>query len=227
MAQRSNHDWVQALCGDWGDDAQRSAHQDLARYLYVVAYNYLRLRQADLYRLADFAAEELAALAEDFVQETLEKLARDQFTLLGRYNAAGNFTSWAAQVVRNQAAMELRKSYWTRRGPLPQAGGGEDNGSEAELAAELADPSGDVDPARQAQQQQVRDLVQRCIANLSERYRLAVLNCLGDDVSADAVARALHTTANAVYLIIQRAKRQLRTCLEQSGLDRSALAVFA
>ena len=79
---------------------------------------------------------------------------------------------------------------------------------------------------RQAQQQQVCDLVQRCLAGLSERYRLAVLNCLGDDVSADAVARALDTTANAVYLIIQRAKRQLRACLEQSGLDRSALAVF-
>jgi RNA polymerase sigma-70 factor (ECF subfamily) len=227
MAQRSNHDWVQALRGDCGDDAQRSAHQDLARYLYVVAYNYLRLRQADLYRLADFAAEELAALAEDFVQETLEKLARDGFALLGRYNAAGNFTSWAAQIVRNQAAMELRKSYWTRRSPLPQVGDSDDNGAEPARAAELADPSGDVDPARQAQQQQVRDLVQRCVDRLPERYRVAVLNCLGDDVSADAVARALGTTANAVYLIIQRAKRQLRGCLEQSGLDRSALAVFA
>lgn len=87
MTQRSNQDWVQELCGDRGDDAQRLAHQDLARYLYVEAYNYLRLRQADLYRLADFAAEELAALAQDFVQETLEKLARDDFALLGRYSA--------------------------------------------------------------------------------------------------------------------------------------------
>lgn len=227
MAQRSNYDWVQELCGDRGDDAQRLAHQDLARYLYVVAYNYLRLRQADLYRLADFAAEELAALAEDFVQETLEKLARDDFALLGRYSAGGNFTSWAAQIVRNQAAMELRKSYWTRRGPLPHAGDSDDNGADAGLAAELADLSYDVDPARRAQQQQVRDLVQRCVDHLTERYRVAVLNCLGDDVAADVVARALDTTANAVYLIIQRAKRQLRACLEQAGLDRSALAVFA
>lgn len=224
MTRRSNLDWMQALCGERGDDAQRAAHQDLARYLYVVAYNYLRLRQTDLYRLAEFAAEEMAALAEDFVQETLEKLARDQFALLSRYNATGSFTSWAAQIVRNQAAMELRKSYWTRRSSMPQAG---DNDAEAELTLELADPSGAADPVRHAQQQQVCDLVQRCLAGLSERYRVAVLNCLGDDVGADVVARALDTTANAVYLIIQRAKRQLRACLEQSGLDRSALAVFA
>ena len=69
--------------------------------------------------------------------------------------------------------------------------------------------------------------MQRCLAGLSERYRLAVVNCLGDDVPAEAVARTLDTTANAVYLIIQRAKRQLRRCLESAGIDRSVLAVFA
>lgn len=227
MGQRTNQAWVDELRGARGGDAQRQAHEDLARYLYVVAFNYLRLRQADLYRLADLAAEEMAALAQDFVQETLEKLARHDFALLASFGAAGNFTSWAAQIVRNQAAMELRKSYWTRRSPLPQAGAREADDDQAGLASELADPADEIDPARQAQQLQVRDLLQRCLARLSERYRLAVLNCLGDDVSADAVARALNTTANAVYLIIQRAKRQLRACLEQAGLDRSALAVFA
>jgi RNA polymerase sigma factor (sigma-70 family) len=227
MAQRSNTDWVRELQGECGGDAQRQAHLDLARYLYVVAFNYLRLRQSDLYRLADLAAEELAALAEDFVQETLEKLARDDFALLDRYSAAGNFTSWAAQIVRNQAAMELRKSYWTRRGPLPQAGANDDSDARPSLAVELADPTPASDPARRAQQTQVHTLMQHCLGRLSERYQVAVLNCLGDDVPADVVARALETTPNAVYLIIQRAKRQLRSCLEQSGLDRSVLALFA
>lgn len=227
MAQRNNLDWVRELRGEDGDQAQQAAHHDLARYLYVVAYNYLRLRQADLHRLTDFAAEELAALAEDFVQETLEKLARDRFALLGRYSADGNFTSWAAQIVRNQAAMELRKSYWTRRDSLPQPDAGDNSSAASELATELADTTAEADPVRQAQQGEVRALVQRCIARLSERYRLAVLNCLGDNVAAEVVARALGTTPNAVYLIIQRAKRQLRACLEQAGLDRSALAVFA
>lgn len=227
MGQRNNQAWVEELSGDCGGDAQRQAHEDLARYLYVVAYNYLRLRQGDLYRLADLAAEELAALAEDFVQETLEKLARDDFALLGRYSAVGNFTSWAAQIVRNQAAMELRKSYWTRRGPLPPAGANDDASAGSALAVELADPSPAIDPARRAQQEQIHELMQRCLARLSERYRVAVLNCLGEDVAAEVVAHALGTTPNAVYLIIQRAKRQLRACLEQRGLDRSALAVFA
>ena len=147
--------------------------------------------------------------------------------LLARYSAVGNFTSWAAQIVRNQAAMELRKSYWTRRAALPQADGADGEATSPALAWELADPASEADPARQAQQGQVHDLMQRCLGKLSERYRVAVLNYLGDDVAADVVAKVLETTPNAVYLIIQRAKRQLRACLERSGLDRSVLAVFA
>ena len=92
---------------------------------------------------------------------------------------------------------------------------------------ELADSSPAGDPARQAQQNAVHGQMQRCLERLSERYRLVVLNCLGDDINAEMVARQLDTTANAIYLIIQRAKRQLRACLEQAGLDRSVLALFS
>ena len=224
---RDNQEWVQELRGDRGGQQQEAAHCDLANYLYVVAYNYLRIRQADLRALAAFPVDDLSALAQDFVQETLEKLARNQFALLATYSGAGKFTSWAAQIVRNQAAQELRKSYWTRRNPLPASRDPDEDGAEPLLLQRLADTSDEADPARRAQQTQVAATLQGCLAGLSERYRLAVLNCLGDNVPAEAVARALDTTANAVYLIIQRAKRKLRQCLERAGLDKTVLAVFA
>ena len=224
---RDNQEWVQELRGDRGGKQQETAHCELANYLYVVAYNYLRIRQADLRALAAFPVDDLAALAQDFVQETLEKLARNQFALLATYSGAGKFTSWAAQIVRNQAAQELRKSYWTRRNPLPASSDPDEDGAEPLLLQRLADTSDEADPARRAQQTQVAATLQGCLAGLSERYRLAVLNCLGDNMPAEAVARALDTTANAVYLIIQRAKRKLRQCLERAGLDKTVLAVFA
>ena len=224
---RDNQEWVQELRGDRGGQQQEAAHCELANYLYVVAYNYLRIRQADLRALAAFPVDDLSALAQDFVQETLEKLARNQFALLATYSGAGKFTSWAAQIVRNQAAQELRKSYWTRRNPLPASSDPDEDGAEPLLLQRLADTSDEADPARRAQQTQVAATLQGCLAGLSERYRLAVLNCLGDNMPAEAVARALDTTANAVYLIIQRAKRKLRQCLERAGLDKTVLAVFA
>lgn len=226
MSKRSNEEWLRELRGHAGAPTQRQAHEDLAKYLYVVSYNYLGLRRNDLSALAGFPAEELAALAQDFVQETLERIAREDFALLASYRGAGSFTSWAAQIARNQAAQELRKSYWTRRTPLPQDDPDQAS-DEPGLSRELPDHSPDADPAHVAQQRQLRELLQACLAGLPEHYRLAVLNCIGDDRGADTVACALNTTANAVYLIIQRAKRQLRRCLEHSGVDRSALAVYA
>ena len=141
MGQRNNQAWVEELRGDCGSERQSDAHRELANYLYVVAYNYLRLRQADLRALADFAPEEVAALAQDFVQETLEKLARNEFALLASFSGAGKFTSWAAQIVRNQAAMELRKSYWTRRTPLPASDDSEESSEQPWLAQNLTDTS--------------------------------------------------------------------------------------
>ena len=226
MGQRNNQAWVEELSGDCGSERQSDAHRDLANYLYVVAYNYLRLRQADLRALADFAPEEVAALAQDFVQETLEKLARNEFALLASFSGAGKFTSWAAQIVRNQAAMELRKSYWTRRTPLPASDDSEELSEQPWLAQNLADTSGEVDPARRAQQQQVQDILQHCLARLPERNRLAIVSCIADDVRAELVAQTLNTTANAVYLLIARSKRQLKECLQRAGLSRDVLSIF-
>ncbi len=89
MQHRNNQDWLQELKGDCGVTRQADAHRDLASYLYVVAYNYLRLRQADLRALAVFPDEELAALAQDFVQETLEKLARPRLCTAGDLQRRG------------------------------------------------------------------------------------------------------------------------------------------
>lgn len=225
MTQRSNVDWIRELRGDCDRDVQRQAHEDLGNYLYVVAYNYLRLRQADLPALAAFAPEDAAALAQDFVQETLEKLARDDFALLGRYRSDGRFTSWAAQVVRNQAAMELRKSYWTRRISLPEPG--DDPGEEPlELPRRPTEADADANPEHTAARAQVNSILQACLERLPERNRLAIVGCIADDLRAEAVAQQLNTTANAVYLLITRGKRQLRDCLQRAGLSRDVLSLF-
>lgn len=219
--QRSNTDWIRGLSGAEGADAQRLAHEDLANYLYVVAYNYLRLRQDSLSSLTAFAPEELAALAQDFVQETLEKLARNHFALLGQFRRDGRFTSWAAQIIRNQAAMELRRPYWTRRLELPRD---QENGDR--LAAPQAHAAPKTDPEQAAQRAQVTSIVEACLDHLPARCRLAIVGCIAEESRADSVAQTLNTTANAVYLLIARGKRQLRECLQRAGLTREVLRLF-
>lgn len=224
MDKRSNGQWVRELRGETGAEAQHGAHHALAGYLYMVVFNYLRARQGQVAALACFGAEEVAALAQDFVQDTLERLARDRFALLQQYREEGSFTGWAAQIARSVAAQELRKAYWQRRAPL---GDGSPDDSEGRFTPELPDLARDRDPAGSAQLDQARRLLADCLLGLSERYRAVAYNCLAEGVAADVVARHLDTTPNAIYLIIQRAKRQLRQCLEGAGVDKTLLAVFA
>lgn len=227
MLERTNQEWLDDLGGTRGAGPQRAAHEDLGRYLYVVAYNYLRLREGDVPALAGFAREELAALAQDFVQETLEKLAANGFARLASFRGAGSFRGWVAQIVRNQAAQELRKSYWTRRAPsLPDAERTDDDAAQPSALLLAPDEACDANPERHAVYRQVCETLQCCLDALSERYRLAVLNCLGDGIAAESVASALNTTANAVYLMVHRGKRQLKECLLRAGVGPEALAAL-
>lgn len=228
MPQRNDQDWLDELCGDRGEAQQRLAHEDLSRYLYVVAYNYLRMRQgqANPAVLANFAPQELAALAQDFVQDTLEKLARDDYALLDQFGRRGRFTAWAAQIVRRQAAQELRRPYWTRRKSVPQVEGVEGETAEWLPSFEFALSSGDAPPENVAMRQEVAGVLQACLKRLPERWALAFWGCVAEERRAEFVANALGTTTTAVYLLVYRAKRQLEKCLGEEGLDRDILEIF-
>lgn len=121
--------------------------------------------------------------------------------------------------------MELRKSYWTRRTPLQPITNSEETPAQSSPTQDFADPSPKVDPAQHAQQQQVQDVLQRCLARLPERNRLAIVSCIADDIHTKSVAQTLNTTANAVYLLIARGKRQLKDCL-QIPISRDVLSLF-
>src|SRR5262245_55981058 len=110
---RSNRQWIDDLSGQQGATPQQQAHLDLANYLYIVGYNYLVRRQGDVNGLAESPGEELAALAQDCVQDILEKIAVANFALLARYHGKGSFTSWVAIILRNHIAGLLRRAPFT------------------------------------------------------------------------------------------------------------------
>jgi RNA polymerase sigma factor (sigma-70 family) len=222
MAKRSDGEWIAELRGDQGREVQRRAHEDLAAYLYTVAYNYLELRRGNVPILREFASEDLAALAQDFVQDTLEKIARDRFTLLEQYDRAGAFTSWAAAIVKREAGQELRKSYWTRRVPLPEV-----EQIDKQPTSNGISPAAPETPEQKAILQEIGTALQRCLEKLPENRRLAFLLCVREDQSAEEVAGVLGNTPNAVLIQVHRAKRALRECLAVAGLAEDILQMLA
>ena len=215
-SRRTDSAWLADLRGENGPIMQSRVHDDLSFYLIVVIFNNLRRRADTDRQLADFSPQDLTELAHDFAQDTLEKVTRNQYALLDKYSGDGAFTTWIAQVAHRIVASELRRPYWQRRVTFSEEGADIDAFFERSVDFTSADPAMG-DPEARMLQHEVGEMLMACIADLSEHYRTVFLRCISDEERADVVADEMETTANAIYLIVFRAKRQLRKCLKSKG----------
>ena len=225
--RRSNEEWLEELRGIRGSAQQGQAFKDLSAYMYRVAHNYLLYRQgqANPRILASFASEELVTLAQDFVQETLQKLVKNDFALLDKFAGKSAFTTWVAQVVKNEARQELRKSHWERWALRLQEGSEQDD--KWSPTFELIIPSEEVGPEEAAMLQQVREALWGCLEGLKENQRMALVGLIVEGFSGEELARMLNRPSrNAVFLLVRRAKGNMRKCLEEKGWNREHLAIF-
>lgn len=226
MAYRSNEEWLLDLRGARGQAQQQRAHEELANYLYRVAYNYLELRQGDVPVLRSFAPEDQAALAQDFVQETLEKIARDNYALLDeQFAGTGRFVAWAARIVQNQARQELRKAHWRHRASFALAETQEDETGELREGHRML-TSAEPSPENLALQEQVARILRSCIEHLEERRRTVVKRCLVEEEDPKVAAELLAITTNAVYVLLHRAKKDLRNCLARAKVGADIFEIF-
>lgn len=206
-ARRSNQEWVEELSNTHHENVQIKAHRDLANYLFVVAYNYLNKRRENLQMLSQLPNEEIASLAEDAVQDFMEKLVRDEYALLSSYRASGRFTSWAAQIVCNQLCSELRKVGWQRQERI------------SEVCTISTQDQGLPSPYASVVQGQTHELLQSCMNKLPERYRLALIRRVVDGEKAKDIAADLKVTPNTVHILVYRAKQQMRQLVMNEGLE--------
>ena len=209
--QRSNESWVAHLSGTSGVNQQQDAHEDLSRYLFVVVFNYLQGRRHSLLGLVRYADDEIALLAQDFVQTFMEKLVKEEYTLLEKYSTVGSFTSWAAQVTLNLVSTEFRRARWSRQLPMI-----EENYLDQKT----------VQPETAAVRAQISDLIDGCLARLPEHYRVALVRCIAEDEKTADVAREMELTPNAVYILVHRAKAAMRSHLIQVGVSPQTLADY-
>jgi len=207
---RTNDEWLAELHGARGIARQTAAHHALANYLYIVAHNYLHQRQHDPALLSTLDPQELAALAQDFVQDALFKLAQDNFALLAQFRNEGNFTSWCAKLLCNLIASELRRPFWRKRRP---------EATEDEWVTTRS-------PEQTTQIGYIREIIDRCIQELQERRRIAFEQCIVQDLPTDQVADRLATSVSGIYQLVFYARRDLRLCLDNHGIDMETMAVF-
>lgn len=213
--ERSDHNWITSLSGKTGPEAQQEALQDLAKYLHVVAYNYLQRCRGNSITLYTLDNSEIAAMAEDHVCGFMEKLLKDNFALLDKYTERGRFTAWAAVVLTNMMASAMRKSSWRKQVPLSTS-----------VSTQKVD---DVtqQPDKVALQNSILMVLQSGINEMPRRYQVALVRCLLEGEAAKDVAVDLETTPNAVNILVHRAKKNMRKYLIAHNVDQSVMHLFS
>ena len=207
--KRTNSEWLLALTGATGPEEQNQAFNDLANYLFIVLFNTLRNRRNSVSGLQHLADSELTTLAEDFVQQTMVKMSQSNFALLDKYGGHGRFLCWVAQVATNLCSSELRRKPWHQTEPL-------------DICHEKIAHSGNV-PETVMIRNIFRETLEHCLSKLPERHRFALVQCVVEDKNAGEVGDALGISANAVHILVHRAKKMMRGYLEREGVNFDVL----
>ena len=209
-SRRSNQEWLADLRGLNGPEAQSLAIQELGSYLYVVLYNYLRIRQADVPLLAEWDTTSLSMEAEDLVQDVLIKMLQDNCALLDKFSNKGAFTLWAAAVARNHTAEILRKAPYKY----------------GQKAVEDDVSIVDLIPEKAIRQEEIIDALVSCVERLNENRRYVFIERVLKYRPTKAIIIEIGTTINAVDQLVMHAKRDMKACMECKGFGPEDIDLF-
>ena len=155
------------------------------------------------------------SLIEDLAQEaTLRVLDR-----LDGYRGESRFTTWAVTIAVRVALTELRRPRW-REVSLDRLVA-EDRGTPPDP------PSPAPGPPREAERQEILDLLRRTLAGeLTERQRTALVGELRG-MPQEEIARQLGIGRNALYKLGHDARKRLKARLMAAGVtDEDVSSAF-
>lgn len=146
------------------------------------------------------------ATAEDLAQEVFLRVYRAR----GSYQPTAKFTTWIHTIAGNVASDLRQRAYRRREHGMPASVSAS---SSAVGLDQIAVAASGLMPTRQADRGELRAVVQRALAGLNDRQRLAVLLAKFEQCSYEEIAASMQITVPAVKSLLVRAREQLREAL--------------
>jgi RNA polymerase sigma-70 factor (ECF subfamily) len=146
------------------------------------------------------------ATAEDLAQEVFLRVYRARAS----YQPTAKFTTWVHTIAGNVASDLRQRAYRRKEHGVPPSVSASSSGIGLDQIAVAA--SG-LMPARQADRVELRAVVQRALAGLNDRQRMAVLLAKFEHCSYEEIAASMKLSVPAVKSLLFRARDQLRESL--------------
>ena len=146
------------------------------------------------------------ATAEDLAQEVFLRVYRAR----AGYQPTARFTTWIHTIAGNVASDLRQRAYRRREHGVPASVSASSSGIGLD---QLAVAASGLMPARQADRGELRAVVQRALAGLNDRQRMAVLLAKFEHCSYEEIAASMRLTVPAVKSLLFRARDQLRDAI--------------
>ena len=158
-------------------------------------------------------------LAEDLVQETLIAAisAKD------RFKGTSSVRTWLVGIMNHKVVDQIRK--------LAKEKSGKDaedlvdfrdksDGAHAGAALEYNPSAWDVDPGILLEQREFRAQFETCVSKLSDKYLQVYTMREIDGMSTEEVCKAQGISSTNLWVLLHRARHQLRECLERNWFGK-------
>lgn len=221
--ERSNEGWVGSLRGDFGLRAREEAYQALGTILQRQLYRFLLHRQSSVPGLWNKSHEELDELAQEFTQDTVEKLAREH--LYNLFRGEAKFTTFMTRVAQNVVRTELRKGKWSVAVDSfsPQTEYNLEN--EGTLPSLMLEDTSQLSPEVRVILEALWRAIGHCVDGLPERWRQAFIDRELHKLSMEEAKRHLKTDSDQViFNLVHRARKRLKQCLRENDWDLDGLS---
>jgi RNA polymerase sigma-70 factor (TIGR02943 family) len=157
-----------------------------------------------------------SAQAEDIVQETFLSAwkARDSF------KGDASEQSWLFTICKNKIIDHYRKKARDIVQPLPEKAGTDSFFDEAEHWTEADKPADwGIDYEQRIDNKEFYKVLDGCRKKLQELQQAVFSMKYMEDLDSAEICKALGITASNYWVLIHRARLQLRTCLEKNWIN--------
>lgn len=195
-----------------GGAADERASGELAEPVAVDTGEWVEQYGDYLFRFAMFRVNR-RELAEELVQETFlaAHAARD------RFERRSSVKTWLVTILKNKIIDHFRKASREPDESIDDMGVEAVHSSFNRLGiwnAWLGE--WESTPERLLEQKGFMERLHKCVNSLPEKFRRVFLLRVVDDVSTEEICKELSISANNLWVILYRARMQLRECLDKN-----------
>lgn len=151
-------------------------------------------------------------VAEDLVQETFISALKNYDSFEGKSKES----TWLTAILKNKIIDHYRKKvkHYLHDSIDRLSSSDEFFDDKGSWYKDQRPSKWDFDTDRAIEQQEFYATLQECLTRLNEIQRIAFVMKHMDDVNTDDICKELNVTASNYWVIMHRAKLQLRKCLE-------------